>query len=166
MATHWVCKADGTIQCQGDPEIPLDVMRAQLAAIIGEREILQAEKRSHIVPDVCGFPTGRMNAYQFTEHGYWLLTHGFVGPMGFTLCDSQGAAPAARGEGRAETVLVDALRVTRLTSVGSMPTLIRELIGRPLRVYKAGDPLTQDFIQERVNIQVDESRRIADIWFG
>ena len=95
MATHWVCKADGTVQCQENPEIPLEVMRAQLAAVIGDKEILRAEKRSHIVIRLCGFPTGRVNAYELTEHGYWLLTHGFIGPMGFALCDLPEAAVAA-----------------------------------------------------------------------
>jgi hypothetical protein len=170
MATHWVCKADGTIQCQENPEIPLDVMRAQLAAVIGDKEILRAEKRSHIVIRLCGFPTGRVNAYELTEHGYWLLTHGFIGPMGFALCDFPAAAAAASDSRSAErddvSTLVEALRSARLTSVGSTPILVRDLIGRPLRVYKAGDALTMDLIPERVNIRVDDSRRIAEIWYG
>ncbi len=42
-------------------------MRGELAKIIGEDNILNMEKRSQIMIQKCGMPTGRMNAYEITE---------------------------------------------------------------------------------------------------
>ena len=56
--------------------------------------------------------------------------------------------------------------LAEMTSVRNTPTLIRELIGRRCRVYNQGDALTMDFVPDRVNIELTERNRIADIWFG
>lgn len=174
-ATFWVCKADGTIQCQDNPEVPLDVMRLELASIIGESEILNGEKRSHAVARLCGLPTGRVNAYEVTERGYHVLFRGFTGPRGFTPCDGHQATSDARTSARMasdksndEVGFGAYLAESKASSVISVPTQIKELIGRPLRVYATGDALTLDYRPERVNIEIgpDGERRIVDVWFG
>jgi hypothetical protein len=36
-----------------------------------------------------------------------------------------------------------------------------------LRVFKSGDPTTDDYIEDRVNIEVDpESKRIVRVFYG
>jgi len=40
------------------------------------------------------------------------------------------------------------------------------LIGKPSRVYTAGDMLTEDFMPDRVNIELSESGEIVKIWMG
>ena len=46
------------------------------------------------------------------------------------------------------------------------PKSVRSLIGHKCRVYKTGDVLTMDFWPDRVNIEVNASGIIVDIWFG
>jgi|GEM_PF-4414577 len=43
---------------------------------------------------------------------------------------------------------------------------ISTLIGKPSRVYTTGDMLTEDFIPDRVNIELSESGEIVKIWMG
>lgn len=43
----------------------------------------------------------------------------------------------------------------------------RRLVGMILRVFKSGDPTTDDYIEDRVNIEVDpESKRIVRVFYG
>ena len=56
--------------------------------------------------------------------------------------------------------------VQAATRAGALSVQVRELLNRPLRVYKTGDPITEDFRPERVNIEVSEKQFIKDIWFG
>jgi hypothetical protein len=157
--TVWVCKFDGTIQCDPDSkEITLEEMRKQLATIIGEKNIRAMEKRSRPMPELCGLPTGNTNAYEITEEGAFILEHGFVGPMGFTRCPAQGAQG------------LDAQKPNIAQIIGTLtsgnPTTIKELVGHPLRAYKTGDPLTDDWRPERVNIETDDGGVIVQVWFG
>jgi hypothetical protein len=46
------------------------------------------------------------------------------------------------------------------------PTLVSELAGHPLRVYKTGDAITEDFRPDRVNIEIDAGGTIVNVWFG
>lgn len=43
---------------------------------------------------------------------------------------------------------------------------LADLIGRPLRVYITGSPLTMDVVPDRANIEISPEREIVDIWFG
>ena len=160
----WVCKDDGTIQCQENPEITLDEMRAELASLIGEANIIGQEKRSRIVIEVCGSPTGQMNAYQITEVGKRLLFYGIRGPEGFRPCSDESQTGVA--EGRPPSQALQVIRSGNLTSTNHTPALIRDLIGRTARVYQTGDALTEDYRPERVNIELNTNQEIVDIWFG
>lgn len=40
------------------------------------------------------------------------------------------------------------------------------LIGKPSRIYKEGSPVTDDYIPDRVNIEVSQSGEIVKIWMG
>ena len=87
MSTIWVCKHDGTIQCNDDSvEITLEEMREQLELIIGASNVLNMKKKEYPTIQQCDTPTGKMNAYEITEQGWYILNHGIVGPVGFTLC--------------------------------------------------------------------------------
>lgn len=152
MIDIWVCKLDGTIQCDSETkEITLEEMRLELVSIIGEDNILNMEKRSRIVPSACGLPTGMTNAYQITKEGANRLDSGFVGRQGFEPCSGEEQINLAKLLG---------------SSVRDAPNTIRELIGRLVRVYTTGDALTQDWRPERVNIELNDSSKIVDIWFG
>ena len=63
-------------------------------------------------------------------------------------------------------ITLDVEAVQAATSVGALSVQIRELLNRPLRVYKTGEAITKDFRPERVNIEVSEKNFIRDIWFG
>jgi hypothetical protein len=157
MSNVWVCKSDGTIQCDQDSkEITLEEMRKQLAMIIGEDNILGMEKRSVPMIQLCGMPTGSVNAYEITEKGEFLLENGFVGRLGFNPC------PAAVA-GLDATVNIGQM-IGTLTS--SNPTTIKELVGHPLRMYKTGDPLTDDWRPDRANIETNDKGVIVQVWFG
>ncbi|MCG7562468.1 I78 family peptidase inhibitor [Pseudoalteromonas sp. McH1-42] len=43
---------------------------------------------------------------------------------------------------------------------------ILTLIGKPSRVYTTGDMLTEDFVPNRVNIELSESGEIVRVWMG
>ncbi len=163
MSTYWVCKHNGEIQCQDFPApVSLEKMKAQLAALIGEENILNAEERTYPAPRCCGCPTGNFNAYEITAKGYELLTTGIMGRMGFEDCGDHCSHTPENDE---DLCAFDILRATRATSVANTPVLIKELIGRIVRCYEEGTPITQDYIPERVNI-VTVKGRIVDIWFG
>lgn len=147
----WVYKLDGSIQCEDRAAASPEEMREELAAIIGSDHILSMEKRNIVVPRVCGHTTGAVNAYEITQEGAYILFHGFIGSGGFERWwgDSNFNLTQLRGQ-----------------SVVTTPISARELIGRPLRVYKSGEPLTEDWIPMRVNIEIDDASNIQDIWFG
>jgi hypothetical protein len=109
--------------------------------LIGDSNILNMEKRSRIMPAVCGAPTGNLNAYEITEEGWRLLDDGIRGRQGFDPCEGEEIP-------------------------NSQPVQIQELVGRLLRVYKTGDAITKDFISNRVNIETDDQGVIVNIWFG
>ncbi|UVO55078.1 hypothetical protein [Sphingomonas sp. SUN039] len=164
--SKWVCKPDGSIQCEDIAGTPLDVARKQLAAIIGADEILNAVQKHVIVPQTCGLPTGTLNAFELTDTGYFILFHGFVGPLGFKDCPHEIAAALGDGAVAAGPLAAGVVnRISGLTSVHTTPVLIRDLLGRMVRAYHPGDALTEDLRPERVNIEIANGR-IADIWFG
>ncbi len=43
---------------------------------------------------------------------------------------------------------------------------ISTLNGKPARVYHTGDMLTDDYIENRANIEMSENEEIVKIWFG
>lgn len=43
---------------------------------------------------------------------------------------------------------------------------VSTMIGKLARVYTTGDMLTQDFVPERVNIELSEKREIVRVWLG
>ena len=56
--------------------------------------------------------------------------------------------------------------VQRLKIVQAQDTL-EKLVGKEVRLYTEGQPLTQDFVIDRVNIEVDIKTDIAKrVWFG
>jgi hypothetical protein len=190
----WVYKADGTLQCGQGQEISLEEMRKELATFIGERNILAGEKRTKpgMIIDLCGAPTGKVNAYEITAEGLFLLFRGIVGPMGFEIwkwpaaetAQSTETAQSARslldntvpwpwaalfaGKDADETAQKKAVLniISSLSDVGANPTTIVELLGRPVRFYTTGDALTMDYRPERVNIEQSSSHHIVRIWFG
>ncbi len=97
---------------------------------------------------LCGMPTGAANSYEITEEGWRTLNDGIVGPNGFFECNGKHTELQMRH------------------SVQSNPTLIKELVGHPIRVYKTGDGLTQDWRPARVNFETNDGGDIVDIWFG
>ena len=173
MASRWVWRFDGTLQCGFGEEQPLDEARAQLATVIGERNILAGEKRQApvMLPQVCGAPTGRANAFELTEFGFWLLVPGIIGPIGFRPWEDAPAELMDGGEvpfpffakGR-DTQAIKKVGFAGVSGSGD-PTQIDELFGRECRVYNLGDPLTMDYRPERFNIGLKDGR-ISELWFG
>lgn len=47
-----------------------------------------------------------------------------------------------------------------------MQAPIGSLIGRHVRVYHTGDPLTMDLQRDRINIELDEANDVVAIWLG
>jgi hypothetical protein len=161
--THWVCKPNGTIQCEDVEGVSLSDMRKQLAQIIGDHNIISEAEKTTLVFSLCGAPTGRLNAYEITDEGHFLLFHGFPGPIGFSDCPSKNEfAQTAADPGDSFPA---ALQAFRMTSAKNQPTQVKDLIGRPIRVYSSGDQLTMDLRFDRTNIEIANGK-IIDIWFG
>lgn len=171
MASNWVWRHDGTLQCGLGQEETLDEARAALATVIGADAILNAEKRTLPTrfPAVCGTQTGRVNAFELTDAGRELLFGGTVGPICFR--PWQDPAVSAQLLAGSEGSYVVALasvpegKPVRLCGQGDAPDRIEDLIGRRCRVYQVGDPLTEDYWPERINIGLIDGR-IAELWFG
>lgn len=171
MSTVWVIKDDGTRQCDDrNKGVSLEEMQKELETL--GATVISSEKRQdcRIIPRVCGAPTGQVNAYEISSTDWELILTGIVGPNGFRLwnCDDdEGRATkivAAGGEIPWPLILSHAVQNS---SVRHAPAFIRELIGRPCRCYREGDPLTKDFIPKRVNIELTQKGDvIQDIWFG
>ncbi|MGV8839595.1 MAG: hypothetical protein ACWA6X_04755 [Bauldia sp.] len=81
--TVWVFRFDGTIQCSDVPEVTLDEDRAFLERL--GPDVITAEKRSSVLPAVCGAPTGRANVFEISAQDWVELEMSIVGPMGFAL---------------------------------------------------------------------------------
>lgn len=179
MTSTWVWRHDGTLQCGFGVEQTLDEAREELATIIGGDNILNGEKRTLPGPiiQVCGAPTGQVNAFELTELGFWLLIHGTIGPIGFRpwvdgdpdrlLAGSEGnyAARLLSGSEGNYAVKTPEGKAVGFPGHGGTPATIHDLYGRICRVYNVGDALTKDFIERRVNIGLVRGR-VAEIWFG
>jgi hypothetical protein len=162
--THWVWRPDGAIQCFDKAGESLEDAHADLAQRIGSRNILDSTQLSRPVIAMCGAPSGVMNAFLITERGFRLLFDGIAGPGGFSECDPEVNFPAQiRAAGEAD--LSDIVTGTDISSARNNPVLVRELIGRPVRVYEFGNVVTGDYVADRVNI-VTLKGRIQDIRFG
>lgn len=180
MTNVWVYKADGTLQCGEGKEITLEEMKKELASLIGEKGIISCKKRTlpMFIPQVCGAPTGQVNTYEITEEGAYVLFHGFVGPKGFALwiwpvsAGKQGPispwpfSRGLKGEREEDAGALFLNYIASVTHVGATPIFITELLGRICRCYTVGDPLTKDYIPQRVNIEKYPDSTIARIWFG
>ena len=169
MSGKWVWRADGTLQCGMGREELLGEARRQLAAILGEDAILSAEKRTlpGVIITPCGAPTGRVNAFELTEEGFWLLFHGFAGPIGFRPWVEPPIRAASSKAAGSSTL--DAAGFQGVSIVGSrggaVPCQIAELYGRMCQVYDVGVPLNTNFFADRFNVGLERGR-IRELWFG
>jgi hypothetical protein len=55
--------------------------------------------------------------------------------------------------------------LARLTSANQNPTLVRELIGQRLMTIRPGDPVTAEYVFNRVNVIVNDANVIEGIYF-
>ena len=64
---------------------PLRIMKTELEAL--GAKVLAAEKRQdcQFVTQMCGAPTGNVNAYEISRADWEAILNGVVGPMGFSL---------------------------------------------------------------------------------
>ncbi len=160
-----VYKADGTLQCTDLAAIPLDQHAAELKELGASKIFGQGNVHGPLfVTSLCGAPTGRVNAFAISHDDWERVSSGIVGLRGFRLWSG---APLPDLQMDQSCKIVPARSASPASpQVATMPTLIRELIGRPCRCYREGDGLSQDFIPERVNIEHNAEGRINDIWFG
>ena len=173
MTGNWVWRHDGTLQCGLGNEESLDEARSQLGAIIGDNHILAAEKRdlSSALITLCGAPTGRVNAFELTAEGYYLLFHGFPGSIGFapwidaqTMDRTAGQFAALSTDGGDDGATATIVGPSH--GGDSNPTSIHQLYGRVCRVYRVGDALTKDLVPGRFNIGLSNTGRAQELWFG
>lgn len=159
MSNICVYDFDGTIQCDKESkEIPLEVMREKLIKLIGQQSIISQRKAKITMVQLCGMPTGNINAYEITDAGWTLLMTGFPGPQGFKrleACDEETKEEVNLGR-----------MFSTLTA--EKPRLIRELVGHQVRIYTTGDMLTLDLRPNRCNIETSEKGggTIISVWFG
>jgi len=170
VSTTWVWRHDGTLQCGQGTEETLQEAREQLGAIIGAANILQGEKRRlpGMILQICGAPTGSVNAFELTPAGFWILFHGIVGPIGFRPWMDEDMVVEGGGVDVWPFTALSEVQENRLSLVGPSktdPCCIQELYGHLCRAYKVGDPLTDDYRPERFNVGL-EGGRIKELWFG
>ncbi|WP_426924505.1 hypothetical protein [Ralstonia pseudosolanacearum] len=157
MSTVWVYKHNGTVQCDSSHKpTSLGDTRKTLEAVIGSDNVLSQEERTVPMIQLCGAPTGNVNAYEITDKGWYLLRDGTVGRVGFERWSDESKA---HFDGDINIGKV----IGALTS--RQPQSVQELVGHPLRVYRTGDALTKDWRPDRVNIETNEGL-IVSVWFG
>lgn len=160
MENNWIYKADGTIQCQAEPKaISLEDMAQELIKILGGDSIVQQRKLHVPTIDVCGAPTGAINAYELTPKAYYLWDHGFIGHIGFQKLD-----PDLIPQTEEESDLTSSLHEMNKPK----PEGIGKLPGHLLRAYNTGDALTMDYRPSRFNIETASAsdKTIVSVWFG
>lgn len=164
---YWVWRADGALQCSDVAGQSLDAARADLALLVSDGGIIAGKQMRRQVIAMCGAPSGVMNAFEVTELARHILFHGFVGPMGFADCPKEINVPPLAAVAEADRVadLAAVAGSTGITSATANPVLIRELVGRAVRIYEFGDSVTEDYRPYRTNI-VTLDGRVQDIWFG
>lgn len=157
MSNVWIYKVDGTVQCDNEvPEISLSEMREKLELLIGADNVVSMKKSQRPMFELCGAPTGKLNCYEITPHGWILLSTKIPGSSGFQRMD-HGPAESAES--------VNLGRVMgSLTAFN--PHSIQDLLGHSLRVYESGVALTLDWRPERCNIETDGDQKIVKVWFG
>ncbi|MCL9847309.1 hypothetical protein [Ralstonia solanacearum] len=157
MSKVWVYKHNGTVQCDSSHKpVSLGETRKTLEALIGSGNVLSQEERTVPMIQLCGAPTGNVNAYEITEAGWSLLRHGTVGSVGFERWSDESKA---HFDGDINIGQV----IGALTS--QQPQSVQQLVGHPLRVYQTGDALTKDWRPDRVNIETKDGV-IVSIWYG
>ena len=161
-----IYKQDDTVQCH--PEIPPRALSHDEASLrkIGVQKICGRGNVPGpiVVTRVCGAPTSQVNALAVSHDDWQKLNSGIVGTLGFRLWIG---APLPQLDWTEECSCdVQPVPSSLLMSLPVNPVLIRELFGRPARCYKRGDPLTEDFVPDRVNIEKDDDGAITNIWFG
>lgn len=164
METVIIFKQDGTIQCEDEPPRPLaedaDILRS-----IGVSKICGRINTPGpmVVAALCGLPTNQVNAFAVPREDWDRVRRGVVGTMGFRLW--VGAAyPSIHLDDGCE---LGAAEPEGIRGASTQPVLVRDLIGLQLRSYVEGDVLTTDYLPDRVNIELDGTRRrIRDVWMG
>jgi len=160
-----VYKADGTMQCEDGAPIPLPHHAGELRKLGASKICGQANLRGpNVVIDLCGAPTGRVNAFAIPKDDWAEIVAGTVGTLGFRLwC---GAPYPELDLDKGARIASEGFPGTPAHSAGVLPILLREIIGHPGRCYRQGDALSRDYVPERVNIEHDEHGRISDVWLG
>lgn len=161
-----IYKQDGTLQCMSEPKlIPLAHEEALLRQA-GVQEICASGNvlGPRPVPSGCKLPTAQVNAFAISADDWQRLQESIVGTLGFQLW--LGAPLPDLGWSSHCTVHPGPLPIALRDVTGSVPVLTRELLGRPCRCYRLGDSLAEDFIPERVNLEMDADDRILRIWLG
>ena len=161
-----IYKQDDTIQCH--PEVPPRALSDDEARLrrIGVQTICASGNVPGpvYVSRVCGAPTSQVNALAISEADWRALESGIAGTLGFKLWVG---APLPQLDWTEECSFgVGPVPRSVMMSMSVLPFLIRDLFGRPARCYTQGDPLTDDFVPERVNIEKDKDGAILNIWFG
>ena len=161
-----IYQQDGTLQCRTDPKPrPLEHDEALLKKH-GVQTIYASGNvpGPNAVPARCGCPTAQVNAFAISGQDWDALQAGIVGTLGFELW--VGAPLPDLGWPESCRLHPQPFPYATITLFGCNPVLIRDLIGLPCRCYRRGDPVTDDYRPERVNIEKDQDDRITRVWFG
>jgi hypothetical protein len=83
-----------------------------------------------------------------------------------TLPPSRRALLALAGLALASPALASGERTTGRARAGTTPLTTANLIGKKLRVFEEGRPITMDYSEDRVNIEIDGEALIKRIFIG
>ena len=125
-----VFKADGTTQCCDEPPIPLEHHAAELR-LIGAKKICGEGNvpGPFIVIDLCGAPTGGVNAFTIAKVDWEAISRGIVGTLGFRLWTGAPYPPLEINDDC--VISPDRPMSGPGISASIVPVLIRKLLGRP-----------------------------------
>lgn len=160
-----VYKADGTIQCADNDPIPVTHHEAELRKIGASEICAKGRVPGPVqVPRLCGAPSGQVNAFAIPRDDWKRIQHGAAGSIGFALWF--GAPFPDLQIDRSYDVRHDGLAGSADRSLVTGPVLVRDLIGYACRCYEQGVPLDDKAMPDRINIEIDETGRISNLWLG
>ena len=160
-----VFKPDGIPHSIANQSVSLHAHAAELIHI-GVRRVFAQEK----VPgplaavDAQGARSGLVNAFAISREDWVGITDRLVDALGFRVWIGSPFPELKIPEGCYVSSTIPPMPLS--LSLGAVPVMAREFIGRPCRLYKQGDGLSGDFKPDRVNIELDQFGRISNIWIG
>jgi hypothetical protein len=160
-----IYKADGTLQCCPDGPPPRPI--AEDAAYLAAKGLVVVAARNEPGPDkviqVCCGPTGRVNAFDIDVTSIKKEAFREIAADGWRVWSTSEDGPHLLGGSDVRFPM----EFHPFPMPHEHPVLIADMVGRRVRVYREGDPITRDYQRDRTNFVLSpKTGLVLRYWFG